>query len=79
MHNIFIFLNIVEPAEADIVENQQDLPTVSSEDMMKLGLIEDNIFILQVKALANKTIYIYLYSCVFMIRFGRDLNSIRDG
>ncbi|CAH3173331.1 unnamed protein product [Porites lobata] len=29
----------VEPAEADIVEDQQDLPTLSSEEMMKLGLI----------------------------------------
>ena len=35
----FLELNIVEPAEADIVEDQQDLPTLSSEDMMKLGLI----------------------------------------
>ena len=32
-------MNIVEPAEADIVEDQQDLPTLSSEEMMKLGLI----------------------------------------
>ena len=32
-------MNIVEPAEADIVEDQQDLPTLSSEDVMKLGLI----------------------------------------
>ena len=31
--------NGVEPAEADIVEDQQDLPTLLSEDMMKLGLI----------------------------------------
>ena len=35
----FLELNIVEPAEADIVEDQQDLPTLSSEEMMKLGLI----------------------------------------
>ena len=35
----FLELNIVEPAEADIVEDQQDLPTLSSEGMMKLGLI----------------------------------------
>ena len=35
----FLELNVVEPAEADIVEDQQDLPTLSSEDMMKLGLI----------------------------------------
>ena len=32
-------MNIVEPAEADIVEDQQDLPTLLSEGMMKLGLI----------------------------------------
>ena len=31
--------NGLEPAEADIVEDQQDLPTLLSEDMMKLGLI----------------------------------------
>ena len=31
--------NGVEPAEPDIVEDQQDLPTLLSEDMMKLGLI----------------------------------------
>ena len=35
----FLELNVVEPAEADIVEDQQDLPTLSSEDMTKLGLI----------------------------------------
>ena len=35
----FLELNILEPAEVDIVEGQQDLPTLSSEDMMKLGLI----------------------------------------
>ena len=30
--------------------------------------------------LANKIIrYIFLSSCVFMSRFGRDLNPIRDG
>ena len=29
--------------------------------------------------LANKIICIYLCSCVFMSRFGRDLNPIRDG
>lgn len=32
-------MNKVEPAETDIVEDQQDLPTLSSEDMMKLGVI----------------------------------------
>lgn len=42
-------MNIVEPAEADIAKYQQDLPTVSSQDMMKLGLIKDNTVILQVE------------------------------
>ncbi|KAJ7359063.1 hypothetical protein OS493_019975 [Desmophyllum pertusum] len=39
----------LEPAEADIAKYQQDLSTVSSQDMMKLGLIKDNTVILQVE------------------------------
>ena len=35
MHHIFIFLTIVEAAEADIEEDQQDQQTVSSEDISK--------------------------------------------
>jgi len=31
-------------AEADTAEEQQDLPTASSEDMMKLGLMENNSY-----------------------------------
>lgn len=42
-------MNRVEPAEVDIAKDQQDLPKVSSEDMMKLGLIKDDTVILQVE------------------------------
>ena len=38
----FLELNIVEPAEADIVEDQQDLPTLSSEDMMMLAQVKED-------------------------------------
>ena len=44
-----ILLNTVGPTEADTAEDQQDFPTVISEDMMKLGLMENNTVILQVE------------------------------
>ncbi|XP_067033246.1 uncharacterized protein [Acropora muricata] len=42
---------VLSPAEADYAEDQDqpDLPTVSSKDVMKLSLVEDNTVILQVE------------------------------
>ena len=48
-YTFFLLLNSEGPAEADTAEEQQDLPTASSEDMMKLGLMENNTVILQVE------------------------------
>ena len=41
----------LSPAEADTAEDQDEpnLPTVSSKDVMKLSLVEDNTVILQVE------------------------------
>ena len=42
---------VLSPAEADTAEDQDqpNLPTVSSKDVMKLSLVEDNTVILQVE------------------------------
>ena len=51
MQNFSLLLNtILSPAEADTAEDQDqpNLPTVSSKDVMKLSLVEDNTVILQV-------------------------------
>ena len=52
MQNIPLLLNtVLSPAEADNAEDQDqpDLPTVSSKDVMKLSLVEDNTVFLQVE------------------------------
>ena len=51
MQNFSLLLNtVLSPAEADTAEDQDqpNLPTVSSKDVMKLSLVEDNTVILQV-------------------------------
>ena len=52
MQNFSLLLNtVLSPAEADTAEDQDqpNLPTVSSKDVMKLSLVEDNTVILQVE------------------------------
>ena len=52
MQNFSLLLNtVLSPAEADTAEDQEqpNLPTVSSKDVMKLSLVEDNTVILQVE------------------------------
>ena len=52
MQNISLLLNtVLSPAEADNAEDQDqpDLLTVSSKDVMKLSLVEDNTVFLQVE------------------------------
>ena len=52
MQNFSLLLNtVLSPAEADIAEyqDQPNLTTISSKDVMKLSLVEDNTVILQVE------------------------------
>ena len=52
IQNFSLLLNtVLSPAEADTAEDQDqpNLPTVSSKDVMKLSLVEDNTVILQVE------------------------------
>ena len=51
MQNVSLLLNtVLSPAEAATAKDQDqpNLPTVSSKDVMKLSLVEDNTVILQV-------------------------------